>query len=77
MSPDAKCNITYHHLMIAFHPAQKLNICGNVSGIAVNIIDQNNFSGWVLVNKEERICAFVCVYVCVCIPVVFPPVNST
>lgn len=52
--PDAKCSITYHCIIIAFHPVQKLNIHGNVSGGDVNVIDQNNFSGWVLVNKKER-----------------------
>lgn len=52
--PDAKCSITYHRIIIAFHPVQKLNIRGNVSGRDVNVIDQNNFSGWVLVNKKER-----------------------
>jgi len=52
--PDAKCNITCHYIILAFLPVQKLNICGNVSDRAVNIIDQNNFSGWVLVNKKER-----------------------
>lgn len=50
--PDAI--ISYHHIIFAFHPAQKLNICDSVSGRAVNTIDQNNFSGWMLGNKEER-----------------------
>lgn len=45
--PDAKCSVTYDQ-PIAFHPVQKQNICGSVSGKDINIIDQNNFDEWVV-----------------------------
>lgn len=44
----------YHHIITAFHPVGRLNICVSVSGRAVNIIDQNNSSGWVLVKRKKE-----------------------
>lgn len=54
MFADEKCSIPYHHIIIAFHPVWRLNICANVSGRAVNITDQNNSSGWVLVKRKKE-----------------------